>query len=150
MTNSVDQSEFYMWRTLFALAHADNIVTPEEVRYLAEGTEKAAFTDEQKAILASDMRNPQDIGEMFEKVTDQRTQARFFKHARALVHADGHYVKDEQRAMEALFRRHIKNVDIDQLIGNMDMELEEEVRPLREVRSRPQARQPFWKRLFGG
>ena len=124
MTRAVSESEFYMWRTLFAVVHADNVVTNEEVRFMAEALEDIAFSKEQRAVLSDDIKHPKDIAQMFALISDSRDQARFFKYARDLVHADGDYGAEEQDIMLKVLTSHIRDVDIDALIGQMDMELE--------------------------
>lgn len=122
----ITESEFYMWRTLFAVAHADEVVSREEVRYLAEVLEDQPFSDAQHAVLSDDIKHPKNIGEMFANISSKKDQARFFALARKLVHADGDYGENEQAIMLKILTKHIKEVDIDELIGNIDMELEEE------------------------
>ena len=43
----VSESRFYMWRTLFAVAHADNVVADEEVEFMAHILEDVEFSDHQ-------------------------------------------------------------------------------------------------------
>lgn len=124
--HKMTESEFYMWRTLFAVAHVDEIVSNEEVRFMAETLEDQPFDDKQREILTDDIKNAKDIGEMFSHIKDKKDQARFFAHARKLVHVDGDYGKDEQKIMLKILSKHIKDVDIDELIGNIDLQLEEE------------------------
>ena len=61
---------------------------------------------------------------MFGKISNNRDQAAFFKFARELVWIDGDYGKEEQEVMLKLKRLHIENVDVDDLIGNMGLQLE--------------------------
>ena len=43
MTNNVSESRFYMWRAIFALAHADHIVTDEEYRFMQKALDTENF-----------------------------------------------------------------------------------------------------------
>ena len=113
-----------MWRTLFAIAHADGVVTDEEIRFMAEALEDIPFSDEQMAVLTSDMGSPQDVTEMFAKVDDAKDQSEFFNFARTLVHADGDYGIEEQDVMLKLKEAHMGTVDLDSLIGRVDLKLE--------------------------
>ena len=122
--SQVSESAFYMWRTLFALAHADDVVTDEELRFMAEALEDIPFSDEQRAVLNKDVTEEKDIEEMFKQITDVRDQAAFFKFARVLVHIDGEYGKEEQEVMLRLKELHLKGVDVDLLVGNVGLELE--------------------------
>ncbi len=135
----ITDSQFYMWRTVFALAHADNVVTDEEVRYLAEILEDIPFTSEQEAILNIDIKEPQDIFEMFLKVTDPQDQALFFKFAQEIVWIDGEYGAEEQDIMLRLQKLHVSEIDLDEMIGKVDLQLDEDYNPVcaeQEKRSR--------------
>jgi len=124
MSKMITESQFYMWRTLFAISHVDNIVTDEEMRFMIEALEDLPFSLEQKKILSDDIVNPQDIIEMFEKISNNRDQAEFFKFARELVWIDGDYGKEEQEIMLKLKRLHVESVDVDDLVGNVGLQLE--------------------------
>jgi hypothetical protein len=113
-----------MWRTLFAISHADNVVSDEEIRFMTEALEDLPFSEEQKEVLRDDIVNGQDIVEMFGKISNNRDQAAFFNFARELVWVDGDYGKEEQDIMLKLKRLHIENVNVDDLIGNVGLQLE--------------------------
>ncbi len=123
MSDGIPESEFYMWRTIFAIVHADDIVTDEEVRYMAEIMEDVPFGAEQRDVLNEDVRRPQDINDMFSRITEKKDQARFFKYARQVVHVDGDYGEDEQNIMLDLIKRHVKDVELSDLVGQTDLEL---------------------------
>ena len=123
---SLTESQFYMWRTLFAIAHADDVVTDEEVRFMAEAMEDVPFSDEQRALLNDDVKHAQDIEVMFAGVTDVHDQAAFFKFAHELVHIDGDYGMEEQAIMLKLKETHLQNANLDDLVGNVSLELEGE------------------------
>lgn len=125
------ESQFYMWRTLFAVAHADDVVTDEELRFMVEAMEDIPFSDDQRAILNDDVKHAQDIEEMFNGITDVHDQARFFQYVRELVHIDGDYGKDEQDIVLKLQKTHLKNPHFSDLIGKIDLELEDDMPPPR-------------------
>jgi len=124
MSKTITESQFYMWRTLFAISHADNVVSDEEIRFMTEALEDLPFSEEQKEVLRDDIVHQQDIVEMFGKISNNRDQAAFFNFARELVWVDGDYGKEEQDIMLKLKRLHIENVDVDDLIGNVGLQLE--------------------------
>ncbi len=125
MSKPVSNSEYYMWRTVVATAHADNKLTNEEIRFLAEKLEDISFTTEQNAQLVADIKKPQDVVEMFKGITDVQDQARFFNVARELVWIDGDYGEAEQAVMLKLKKAHVANVDIDALIGKTNLKLDD-------------------------
>lgn len=122
--SAVTESQFYMWRTLFAVAHADEVLADEEIRFMMEALEDIPFTAAQKDILKDDISVPQDIEEMFMKISDHKDQAMFFHFARDLVWVDGDFDAAEQDVMIRLKRLHIQNVNVDSLIGNVGLQLE--------------------------
>ncbi|MBX2833618.1 MAG: TerB family tellurite resistance protein [Micavibrio sp.] len=130
MSSRISQSEFYMWRTLFAIAHADHVVTDEEVRFMSEALEDVDFSPEQYAVLKDDIVNEQDIEEMFKGITDVKDQAALFKYARQLCHIDGDFGEEEQEVIMRLQKLHLKYGKFDEIVGGrLDMELELELEP---------------------
>ena len=125
MDSGVPESEYYMWRTLFAVAHADNKVTDEEVRFMAAALADVNFSDEQREQLQKDASNAQDIEDMFIKITDVKDQAAFFKFAHELVHIDGDYGAEEQQVMLRLKELHVQHADVDSLIGSVSLSLDD-------------------------
>lgn len=124
MSSNVTDSQFYMWRTLFAIAHADGVVTDEEVRFMAEALEDIPFSDEQMKTLNDDVRNAQGIEAMFAGIKDVKDQAVFFKLAHELVHIDGEYGLAEQSAILKLKEMHLQTANLDDLVGSVELELE--------------------------
>lgn len=121
----VTDSQFYMWRTLFAIAHADHIVTDEEVRFMAEALEDVPFSAEQYDELRKDIAQPQNIELMYAGITDMKDQAQFFKIAHELVHIDGDYGLEEQSVMLRLKELHVQSADIDSLVGGVSLEFDD-------------------------
>ncbi len=115
-----------MWRTLFAVAHEDNIVTDEELEFMAHVLEDINFTQEQTDTLKDDIMNPKDVEQMFHGVTDQNDRIEFFDFARDLVWVDGDFGSEEQSVMIKLHKEHIKRANVDEMIGKVSLELEEE------------------------
>ncbi len=126
MSVNVTESQFYMWRAIFALAHADDIVTPEELRFMSEALEDIPFSEEQKSILQRDATQPQSVEGMFKKISDAKDQAEFFKFASKLAHIDGDFGEEEQEVMLRVKRLHLANFEIDDLIGNVNLTLDED------------------------
>ncbi len=122
----VPKSRFHMWRTLFAIAHADNIVTEEEIAFMAHVLEDIKFSDAQTAILKDDIHVPKDAEEMFRGITSQSDRIEFFEFARDLVWVDGDFGSEEQSVMIKLYQAHFKDTKVDELIGTVGLEFEEE------------------------
>jgi hypothetical protein len=126
MAGFVNGSEFYMWRTLFAVAHADNIVTEEEISFMAEILNDVQFTDEQTNILKDDIVNAKNVTEMFSGVTNSEDRVRFFEFARDLVWVDGDFASEEQSVMIGLYKQHLSGTTVDELVGKITLEFEED------------------------
>ena len=126
MTNDVNESAFYMWRTLVSVAHADNIVTDEEIEFIASVMEDISFSEKQTDILKDDIMNAKDVGDMFKGIKDQQDRLRFFDLARDLVWIDGDFASEEQSVMIKLYKQNMHDTNIDDLIGNTSLELEDE------------------------
>lgn len=124
--SAITDSKFHMWRTLFAMTHADGKVSNEEVKYMAHALEDVPFSEAQKKILMDDIKAPQDIVTMFEKISNIEDQANFFRFAHDVVYADGDFGKAEQEILLKLKKIHIRNADVDQLIGKVNLEFESE------------------------
>lgn len=153
MASVITDSQFYMWRTVFALAHADDIVTDEELRFMAETLEDIPFSNAQKTVLHKDAKEEQSVEAMFQKITEPLDQAEFFRIASQIAHADGDFGEEEQEVMLRLKRIHLHNVDIDTLIGKIDLSFEDDEDNAPEKRSFKKAvhsyRQRFLRSIMG-
>lgn len=109
------------------MVHADGVATDEEVRFMAEVLEDIPFNPDQLAVLKNDIHEPQDIKAMFEGVTDSVDQAEFFKFAHGLVHVDGEFGAEEQEILLQLQEAHVQKVNVDDLIGSVEMTFEADV-----------------------
>lgn len=122
----ISDSAFHMWRSVFAVVHADGVVSDEEIRFMAEVLEDIPFSVVQKAVLLGDVAIAQDIEEMYGKITEVKDQAEFFSIARKLVHIDGDYSVEERDVMLKLKTLHVRESNIDHLVGHVELELEGE------------------------
>lgn len=148
---SMTESRFFMWRAIFAMAHVDHVVTPEERAFLYKILAEQPFTEAQCVTLESDLENAQDVMELFQKILDQDDRSKFFRYARALVWCDGDFGEQEQRIMIALKRTHVQTIDFDQISNTMEFELDEvQKTAVIQVHNEIIAHKTsFWKRLFG-
>lgn len=126
--DGASDSRFYMWRAVFAMAHADNVVTDDEKKYLRGILAREPFSEEQRRILEQDMELPQDVADMFIKVDDQNDRSQFFYHARMLVWSDGDFGEQEQKIIMRLKQTHVRTVDFDQIIKDLNLSLDDDQR----------------------
>jgi len=91
-----------MWRSLFAVAHADNFLALEEQGMLSSYLDTVPFSPAQLSVLREDMATPQNIEQMFGKITKQEDRDAFFELARKLVWCDGDLEVREQALLQRL------------------------------------------------
>ena len=98
----VSESRFYMWRALFALAHADGLVSDEEKEFALSYFDFVPFSEDQKEILNKDLAVPQSVNEMLMGISVDADTADFFQFALMLVWCDGNYDESERIIIERL------------------------------------------------
>lgn len=117
-----------MWRAIFALSHADRVVTDEERRFMLKALDEEPFSDDQRRILRDDMEKPQNVAVQFGHITDPEDRHRFFYFARMLTWCDGDFSPEEQKMVMELERMEVFTVDFEEMIGKIDMKIEGETR----------------------
>ena len=128
MSEGVSESQFYMWRTVFAMAHADHVVTEDERQFMHRILCEERFSAEQRGVLERDMETPQDVSDMFMQIGEQEDRSRFFYFARMMCWSDGNFDEQEQKIMLALKSIHVRNIDFDKVMENVDLEIDEDYR----------------------
>lgn len=102
MNALITDSRFYMWRTLFALTHVDEMVTDEEVQFMRNAIEMVEFSSLQRDQLCHDMAVAQDVTALYCHISAPKDRADFFQIANELVRVDGDYSAQEQKIIETL------------------------------------------------
>jgi uncharacterized tellurite resistance protein B-like protein len=102
-------SKFHVWRCLFALVHADDVVADEERDFMTNVLNNFNFSDEQKSTLENDAENKQDPIAIFEKITEERDQKLCLNMAYDIVLIDGEYHDKEYAVMQQLQACHDRN-----------------------------------------
>lgn len=113
MPKEITESRFYMWRAIFAMAHADGVVTDEETEFMKEYLNSLNFSDTQRNILKEDMAAPQSVPDMFSKITAQSDRSQFFYFARLLAWSDGDFDAQERAILDKLKVSHVAGLDMD-------------------------------------
>lgn len=98
----VNESEFNMWRAVFAFALADNFLSLEEQELLKAYQSQVNFSQKQIDILRDDFRKPQDVVMMYNKITDPEHKTRFCALARALVWCEGDMDRQEEEILRKM------------------------------------------------
>lgn len=111
----ISDSRFHMWRAVVALAHADGRIAPEEKDLVNGYLAHVPFTSEQKEILQDDMTEPQDMVEMFDRISAPEDQGEFFEFARMMNWCDGDYDSQEEKIFERLKSTQMHRVNPDKM-----------------------------------
>lgn len=98
----MNESEFYMWRSVFAFAMADHTMPPAELDLLNEYRAEAKFSPEQLVRLRDDFLYPHNPEEFYNSITDDRHKKRFCAMARALAWADGDLSKQDETILKRM------------------------------------------------
>ncbi len=87
--DQVSQSEFYMWRAVFAFAFVDQSLSLEEQELLHSYLAKARLSEDQRRVLREDMSDPPNPESMYKLITEPMHKSRFCVLARALAWCEG-------------------------------------------------------------
>ncbi|HPF77947.1 MAG TPA: hypothetical protein PLF01_01525 [Alphaproteobacteria bacterium] len=113
MREGITESRFYMWRAVVAMVHADGVVTPHELAFVNDYLADIDLSAEQIEMVGHDLQTPQDVYEMFARITDRQDKKDFFALARALSWCDGDYDGQEKIIIEHLEKVHMNDDIID-------------------------------------
>ncbi|MDB5491869.1 MAG: hypothetical protein JWO78_1718 [Micavibrio sp.] len=100
--SGLSESEFSMWRTVFAFATVDGVLSLEEQQLLQSYRHKVTFSMTQLEILRQDMTTPRDVVAMYKKITQPEHKKRFCILARALSWCEGDMDRQEQAILKQL------------------------------------------------
>ena len=98
----LSESRFNMWRAVVAMAHADAVVKPHEINFILENTQNVPMTEEQRSMLADDLRKSVSMQSVFDKIVHPRDKEDFFHLARAICWSDGDFDETEQVMLRQL------------------------------------------------
>lgn len=120
MSDGISESRFYMWRAVFAMAHADHVITGDERAFMENYLRHVPFSPEQAATLREDMGEAQDVNEMLDMVSEPEDQSAFFQFARELVWCDGDLAKQEEAIKARLNAEQMSRLNLDRLELELD------------------------------
>ena len=102
MTKMISDSEFYMWRAVFAFSFADGVLSVEEQDILSQHIARVPFSKRQMEILHEDFKEPKDAEEMYKGIIDDQDKERFCSLARALAWCEGDMDAQEKLILRRL------------------------------------------------
>jgi hypothetical protein len=88
-SSGVPESEFNMWRAVFAFSLVDRILTVEEQSLLSGYLSSVPFSPGQKDVLLNDFKYPHDVEKFYNLIEAEKDRIRFCELARALVWSKG-------------------------------------------------------------
>lgn len=95
----ISDSEFNMWRAVFAFTFADNVLSVEEQVLLNSYLKNVNFSHTQREVLKSDLKKPKNVVEMYRKITNPKDKKRFCVLARAIVWCEGDMGEQEEEIL---------------------------------------------------
>lgn len=98
-SQGVSESEFSMWRAVFAFSLVDNSLSLEEQELLRSYLKTVPFSAAQMDMLKKDFEAPQNVEAMYRKITDTAHKKRFCVLARALVWCEGDMDLQEEQIL---------------------------------------------------
>ena len=96
----VPDSEFQMWRAVFAFSLVDNVLSIEEQEMLNSYKSMVPFSEQQLSIIRRDFERKQDVVALYNGITRQEDKKRFCVLARALVWTDGDIDEQEKKILK--------------------------------------------------
>ncbi len=99
-SKSITESEFIMWRAVFAFAFVDNNLSLEEQELLKSYLYQVPFSTAQLVVLREDIQNPKDVVPLYRKITDHADKKRFCVSARAIVWCEGDMTGQEKEILK--------------------------------------------------
>jgi len=98
--NGVPDSEFYMWRAVFAFSLVDHALSLEEQDMLRGYLKTVPFSPRQLEMLKADFNTPQNVEAMYKKITTKEDKQKFCVLARALAWCEGDMDRQEENILK--------------------------------------------------
>lgn len=115
----IGHSQFYMWRCIIAIGHADGVMHEAERAYLnriiGNMDRAGSLTEEQKKTFAEDMEKPQNIAELLKHINDPQWRGQLLYFGGLLARADGELHPDEDMLLKKLHAEHMATLDMDSI-----------------------------------
>lgn len=109
---SLNESGFYKWRCLVALAHVDGKVTPEERNMIDLQLRSLFLTKEQHEIILKDYLEPQDVQDLYPYVTLDDDKRHLINLAYTLFWSDSEFHEAEEEIYNRLVNGFADDNDI--------------------------------------
>lgn len=136
----VGTGQFYMWRCVIAIAHADGKVQEEERKYLTNVFSRMGLTDQQRSTFETDLVSPQNISQLFAYINEPEWRGQLIYFAGLLAHADGVLDPTEEVLLKKLRTDQMASIDMDQIRADVKKAVASEMfqHDLKQSALRPQ------------
>lgn len=125
--NDVGTSQFYMFRCIIAMAHADHVVTEEERAYVMGFVKKLPFTAEQKSSLLADLEEKQDVATLLSHINDPKFRGQLVYFARLMAYKDGNLHPSEEELLQYFKIATSANLDMESIRASVHEEVQREL-----------------------
>jgi tellurite resistance protein len=119
-----------MWRCITAMAHADGLVSAEEISFLekifSKILSKGSLTQEAYETLQQDLKTAQDPFEMLKNINDPAYRGQVIYFARLLAYKDGELHPSEEKLLEKLHFAVVDGLDIEKIKEEVRYNVQEE------------------------
>ncbi|MDE1153087.1 MAG: TerB family tellurite resistance protein [Micavibrio sp.] len=127
----ISNSQFYMWRCVIALAHADGMVQQAERDYInrviAGMDRKNGLTDEQKATFQRDLEVPQSISDLLTHINEPQWRGQLIYFGGLLARADGTLDPREDEILKKLRADQLNSLDLDRIRADTKVAVQDEM-----------------------
>jgi len=125
--NDVGTSQFYMFRCVIAMAHADHIVSAEETAYVMGFIKKLPFSAEQKSTLLADLEEQQEVSTLLSHINEPKYRGQVVYFARLLAHKDGNLHPKEDELLKYFKIATSDNLDMEGIRASVNEEVQREL-----------------------
>lgn len=119
MQQPFSKSQFYMWRAVIAIAHADGDVQNEERAYLtnviASLDRTYGLEPRQKKTLLDDLDKPQKIEDLVKEIEEPQYRGMLITLGMKLIWADGVVTAEEEAVLDKLHAGQMSTIDAGKL-----------------------------------
>ncbi|HYD18466.1 MAG TPA: DUF533 domain-containing protein [Patescibacteria group bacterium] len=123
----VGHSQFYMWRCVVALAHADGRVAPAERDYLNGVFSRMNLTAAQKSTFHDDLANPQDLPALLRQINEPEWRGQLIYFGGLLARADGDLDPSEDAILKKLHADQLASLDMEQIRRDVKKAVDDEM-----------------------
>lgn len=124
---TLSTAQFYMWRCVIALAHADGMVQQGERDYLSRVFGNMNLTDEQRRTFHSDMADAQDITQLLSHINEPEWRGQLVYFAGLLARADGVLDPQEDVILKKLRADQMSGLDMEQIRADVKKAVADEM-----------------------